>query len=126
MFKSFLLVSAGGAVGSGFRYLTTILSQKVIGQNYPWGTFIANILGCLFIGILIGYFTKSQINNHDLRLLLVTGFCGGYTTFSAFALENVTFLQQGNIAYTILYLLMSVVLGMLAVIVGLAISQITP
>jgi len=124
MLKSILLVSAGGAFGSGLRYLTALFTQKYIGQTYYWGTLIANILGCLLIGILMGYFTKSQFSNSEYKLLLVTGFCGGYTTFSAFAFENFSLFQQGNYSAALLYTMLSVSGGIIAVVSGFALIRI--
>lgn len=123
MLKALLLVSIGGAIGSSMRYLTSILMQKWLSQNIPWGTFIANILGCFLIGVLMGYFTKLQLNNNDYKLLLVTGFCGGYTTFSAFAFENFNMWQQGNNTAMLIYIATSVIGGLIAVFSGFAISK---
>ena len=124
MLKTILIVSLGGAIGSSMRYLTSAFVQKHFPQNLPWGTFMANILGCVLIGLLMGYFIKANINNNDYKLLLVTGFCGGYTTFSAFAFENFTLWQQGNITNVFLYIAMSVIGGILAVFGGIALSKI--
>jgi CrcB protein len=124
MLKAIVLVSIGGAFGSSLRYLTSFFMQKYFSQSFPWGTLIANILGCLIIGVLMGYFTKAQINNNDYRLLMITGFCGGYTTFSAFALENFSFWQHGNTSTAIIYTAISVIGGFFAVFSGYAISKI--
>jgi CrcB protein len=97
--------------------------QKWVSQLYPWGTFVANMLGCILIGILMGYFSKLQLNNNDYKLLLVTGFCGGYTTFSAFAFENFTLWQQGNNTTALTYIALSVIGGLLAVFSGFALSK---
>jgi CrcB protein len=123
MFKAILLVSIGGAAGSSMRYLTSVFMQKWVSQLYPWGTFVANMLGCILIGILMGYFSKLQLNNNDYKLLLVTGFCGGYTTFSAFAFENFTLWQQGNNTTALTYIALSVIGGLLAVFSGFALSK---
>lgn len=123
MFKSILLVSVGGALGSSLRYLTSIYIQKWVTQNFPWATFVANIAGCLLMGLLLGYFTRLQLSGNDYKLLLVTGFCGGYTTFSAFAFENYTLFQQGNYATALGYILISVTMGIAAVMVGFAIAR---
>lgn len=97
--------------------------QKFLNHTLPWGTFVANMLGCLLIGVLMGYFTKSAIHNNDYKLLLVTGFCGGYTTFSAFAFENFNLLQQGNYTNAIVYISVSVLGGILAVFGGFALMK---
>jgi CrcB protein len=124
MLKAIFLVSVGGAIGSSLRYLTSYFMQKWLSQSFPWGTLAANILGCLVIGILMGYFSKSQVNNNDYRLLLVTGFCGGYTTFSAFAFENFNFWQQGNFSTILIYIATSVLGGLIAVYAGFTLIKI--
>jgi CrcB protein len=123
MLKAIFIVSIGGAIGCGMRYLTSILMQKYFVHSLPFGTLVANIIGCLLIGLLMGYFTKLHLNNNDIKLLLVTGFCGGYTTFSAFAFENFTLLQQGNYTAAFTYIALSVIGGLLAVYSGLALSK---
>lgn len=123
MFKAILFVGIGGAIGSSLRYITSLLMQKFLNHTLPWGTFVANMLGCLLIGVLMGYFTKSAIHNNDYKLLLVTGFCGGYTTFSAFAFENFNLLQQGNYTNAIVYISVSVLGGILAVFGGFALMK---
>lgn len=123
MLKAILLVSIGGAVGSSMRYLTSVFMHKWVSQLYPWGTFIANMLGCFLIGIIMGYIAKIQLNSDDYKLLLVTGFCGGYTTFSAFALENYTLWQQGNVIAAFSYITISIIGGLLAVFCGFAITK---
>lgn len=123
MIKALLLVGAGGAAGSCLRYLTSVFMQKWFPYSFPWGTLVANIAGCLCIGILMGYFTKISPLNNDYKLLLVTGFCGGYTTFSAFAFENFSMIQQGNTNSAILYISFSVLGGLLAVMGGYALTK---
>ena len=79
------------------------------------GTFIVNVVGCFIIGLLAGWLLFNVNKSQQLPLLLVTGFCGGYTTFSAFAFENVQLLQSGHIIYSILYIVASVSIGLSAV-----------
>lgn len=79
-----------------------------IGLRYDWN--------------FIGWFTKQQVENAELRLLFITGFCGGFTTFSAFALENFKLLQSGNVLLALLYIALTVVLGVLAVWIGMLFS----
>ena len=119
MLKTLLIVGLGGGIGSCFRYLTSVVTHKYIQSAFPWATFIVNILGCLLIGLLIGIFTKQQVENSDMKLLFVTGFCGGFTTFSAFALENIKLFQSGNTMLALLYIALSVLLGIFAVWSGM-------
>ena len=122
MIKQFLLVGLGGALGSMLRYATSLLTAKYDANDFPVATFITNVLGCLLIGILIGYFSKN--GNQSLSFLLITGFCGGYTTFSTFAAENVAMWQNQNYLTLLIYTVASVLLGCLAVGFGLMLSKI--
>ncbi len=88
-----LLVALGGALGSVARYLTAILlNPKTNLLAWPWSTFAVNLIGCLLIGLLGGFWTKNPVAP-EWRLLLITGFLGGFTTFSSFALESLTLFQ---------------------------------
>lgn len=86
-------------------------------------TFTVNVLGCLLIGLFMGIFTQNFQFNQNLKLLLITGFCGGYTTFSAFAIENFTLIQNQNYGTALIYILASVVVGILAVVMGFLIMK---
>ena len=120
--KQILLVGLGGGIGSIFRYLTSLLTVKQISSSFPIATFFVNITGCLLIGLLIGYFSSSSSDN-SLKLLFITGFCGGFTTFSAFAAENMVLLQNQNYFTLIAYTLASVIIGLLAVGFGMVITK---
>ena len=113
-----LVVGLGGGIGSILRYIC----QKWINENYqhnfPLATFLVNVFGCLLIGILYALGEKGNILSPQTRLLLVTGFCGGFTTFSTFAFENMNLLRIGDNFYFLLYAVGSVVLGTLAVYIG--------
>ncbi|MBI5538590.1 MAG: fluoride efflux transporter CrcB [Bacteroidia bacterium] len=124
MLKSVLLVALGGSVGSILRYLASVFTTKFYSANFPLATFIVNIIGCLIIGLLFGLFEKNGIVNDNLRLLLITGFCGGFTTFSAFSSENINLLQNGNFMTAFVYISLSVILGLFAVWLGLFIAKV--
>jgi len=115
--KQVLIVFLGGGVGSSLRFvLSKWLNEN--SHHLPFGTFTVNILGSLLIGILIGLAARNNLLTNNQSLLLVTGFCGGFTTFSAFAFENYSFLKSGDVSSFLLYTLGSVVLGIIAVFLG--------
>lgn len=118
MLKSALLVGLGGGVGSILRYLTGIAAGKLFPTKLPLGTFIVNIIGCFIVGILIGLLQKTATTDSNMRLLLIVGFCGGFTTFSAFSAESLSMIQSGNILTGILYITASIITGLLAVWIG--------
>ena len=119
MIKSIFFVGIGGAIGSVMRYLLGVVSTHYFKGTFPIATFITNFLGCLIIGLLIGYFGKNNEINPQLKLLLITGFCGGFTTFSTFAAENVQLLENGNYGLLFANVAGSVVLGIGGVILGM-------
>jgi fluoride exporter len=122
MIKNILLISIGGGTGSVMRYLCQKWVYQLYPFTFPWGTFLVNIVGCFLIGIF-AFSGKSSFLTADWRLFLTTGLCGGFTTFSAFAFENMNLLKNGSIAYSLLYTLGSVVLGILAVFAGAALIK---
>lgn len=124
MLKSVLLVALGGSIGSILRYITSIITAKFYSANFPLATFIVNIIGCLIIGVVFGIFERNGIVNDNLRLLLITGFCGGFTTFSAFSSENINLLQNGNFFIALSYISLSIILGLIAVWFGLFVSKV--
>jgi CrcB protein len=116
--KHFLLVFLGGGFGSGLRYLIgKYLNSPETG--IPYGTFAANIIGSLLIGIILGLAAKNDALSQNQTLLLATGFCGGFTTFSTFAYENHVFLKSGDFTSFAVYTIGSFIVGFLAVFLGL-------
>ena len=118
MIKNLFLVLLGGGLGSISRYLLSFYLTKNNVSNFPWATFIANSVGCLLICLFFGDIQKNNLQNETLKLLLITGFCGGFTTFSTFSLENIQFIQNQNYNLAITYTLASLFVGFLAVIIG--------
>lgn len=117
MLKDLLLVGLGSGLGGMCRYLVSQL--LVTTQNgFPWGTFTVNIVGSLLIGLLWGLSSRLPSLSPALTLLFMVGFCGGFTTFSTFSREGLTLLQMQNYTLFLLYTLGSVVLGILAVMMG--------
>ncbi|MDR0306241.1 MAG: fluoride efflux transporter CrcB [Chitinispirillales bacterium] len=111
--KLIFAVGIGSFIGGIFRYLLTLLIQTKSTANFPSGTLIVNIIGCFFIGIVIGLFDKGQISN-EWKLFLATGVLGGFTTFSAFSNETLTLFREGQSAYALIYICASVIFGLLA------------
>jgi len=123
MLKQLLLVGVGGGAGSMMRYLVSFYTAKYYAGTFPLATFSVNILGCLLIGFIAGILTGQFSLNDQLRLLLITGFCGGYTTFSTFAMENLSLMQYNNILIMCLYIALSVIVGIAAVWFGLTLGS---
>jgi CrcB protein len=119
MIRTLLLIAIGGGFGSMLRYLTSLAIEKYYATIFPLATFIVNVLGCLLIGIIMGLHEKNQATNASMKWLLVTGFCGGYTTFSTFGFENITLLQNQHTGLAFLYIAGSILSGLIAVWVGL-------
>ncbi|MDA9875062.1 fluoride efflux transporter CrcB [Flavobacteriaceae bacterium] len=120
--KQVLLVFIGGGVGSALRYLVGKF-LKIPASGFPWSTFSVNVLGSLIIGILMGVTLKNSALSENQTLLLITGLCGGFTTFSAFAYENQVFLKEGDFTNFFIYTLGSIGVGLAAVFLGLFISK---
>lgn len=124
MLKNLLIVGLGGGAGSILRYLCQKWVYQFYPHPFPWGTLLVNIAGCFLIGVFYAISEKTSFLTPEWRLLLTTGFCGGFTTFSAFAFENLTLLRTGDITYFILYITVSVLLGSAAVFGGMALIKI--
>lgn len=119
MLKTIVYIAIGGALGSVLRFLTSILVNKYWQSIFPMATFLVNIVGCFLIGFIISFFHKQNLLNSDLKWFLITGFCGGFTTFSAFGLENVRLLENQNLGLSLLYVLTSVIVGIGFVWIGM-------
>ena len=121
--KQLLFVFIGGGFGSVLRYVIGKYLNNP-DNGIPYGTFIANILGSLLIGIILGLAAKNETLNQNQTLLLATGFCGGFTTFSTFAYENHVLFKNGDFTSFALYTIASFVVAFLAVFAGMYISRI--
>ena len=123
MINSIFLVGLGGGLGSIARYLCQRWFTQAHPGDFPWGTFVVNITGCLLIGIIWGVSMKWLNFAENWKLFLMTGFCGGFTTFSAFALEGTGLIREEKIGIFLVYAGASVILGLLATYVGFKISR---
>lgn len=122
MYRTLLWIGMGGFLGSIARYLTGLLFAKF--DSFPFGTFVANVLGCFLIGMIYGWSSRMDGIHPNLILFFATGFCGGYTTFSTFTFENLELLQSGSYLTFGLYTALSFLTGLLAVVIGLMITKI--
>lgn len=123
MIKYILIVGLGGGIGSILRYLCQKWIYGFYPHPFPWATFAVNILGCFLIGVLYAITEKTSLLNAEWRIFLTTGLCGGFTTFSTFAFENMTLLKSGDTGYFILYTTLSVILGIAAVFGAIALVK---
>lgn len=120
--KQALLVFVGGGFGSVARYFLGKWLNN-LETSIPYGTMLSNVLGSFLIGLFLGYLSKSGNVSQTQTLLLATGFCGGFTTFSTFTYENHIFLKNGDYFSFLPYTLGSLILGFLAVFLGLHLSK---
>ena len=122
MIKDFLLVGMGSFVGGGMRLLISRCLQTRALPRVPWGTFAVNISGCLLMGLLSGLLSglpaAGRMLSADARLVLITGFCGGFTTFSTFMSESATLWKGDHYLYLVLYIFASLLVGFLALLLG--------
>lgn len=118
MIKYIVFIALGGAVGSVFRFLLSKLITSSVNSHFPYGTFIVNIIGCFIIGFLVALFAHRFPEKQLIRQALIAGFCGGLTTFSSFANESFSLLKGNNYLVAGLYIVLSVVVGLLGVALG--------
>ena len=118
-----LLAGAGGFIGTCCRFLTNRLYLTYFQTSLPVATFTVNILGCLIVGLILGLLNKAGLVSPNMNAFLVVGFCGGFTTFSTFSYESFTLGANGEIFTSLLYIVFSIVLGLIAVWLGLMIAR---
>jgi CrcB protein len=116
--KQILIVGLGGFAGSILRFLLSKLNFSIQFHAIPVGTLAVNIIGSFAIGLIMGLSLKYFNISDNLKLLLITGFCGGFTTFSAFAIENLMLFQSGQILTAVIYTATTLILGFAAVYLG--------
>ncbi len=121
MSLTLIYVALGGALGAVLRYLTGLAALRVMGPGFPWGTLTVNIAGSFLMGGAV--VALAQVSGNRLSPLVMTGFLGGFTTFSAFSLDAVTLYERGALGLAVSYVAASVILSIAALFAGLALSR---
>lgn len=120
---SFLLVAAGGAIGSMLRYGATLAATRFLGPNLPYGTLFVNVTGSFLMGVVVELVVRRFGGSNEIRLFLATGVLGGYTTFSSFSLDASVLWERGDSLFAVAYVAASVLLGVAALFAGLALTR---
>lgn len=124
MDRTIIFVGIGGMLGSISRYLAALFLTKTFPSEFPYGTFAVNVVGCLIIGVVYGLSQRFDWLTPEWRFFLATGFCGGFTTFSSFAYENILLLQDKDYLTFATYAVLSFVLCLAAALLGLLITRV--
>lgn len=114
-----LLIGLGGFIGTIVRYLIGQTIGKSIAEGFPYATLLVNLIGCLAIGLIYGYFAKNPGSGTDWKSILTIGVCGGFTTFSAFSYETLNLISGGKLITAVLYVTLSLLLGLALTLSGL-------
>lgn len=114
----YLLIGLGGFIGANARFLVSSWAARLLGANFPYGTFLANISGSFLLGVTIAILHDRALLASPQRHFFVVGFLGAYTTFSTFAYESMQLFQNGSVLLGLLNIVGSVMVGLLAVVCG--------
>jgi CrcB protein len=123
MTKHLILVASGGAIGATLRYLTGTLALRTLGVTFPWGTLLVNVIGSFMMGLVAEYIIRRLGAGSEMRLFLMTGLLGGYTTFSAFSLDAVLMIERGAILGAGGYIAANVIGSIGALMLGLLLAR---
>ena len=123
MIRTLFIVALGGGIGSALRFAATKMIQDNVGGTFPCPTLAVNIVGCLLIGLFYGLSVRGHLGGDSAKMLLTTGLCGGFTTFSTFSNESLALMRGGHAIVALAYAGCSVVLGVAAVAAGYWISE---
>ena len=119
MLKTLFIIGTGGFLGSIARYLTQIMVERYLHSSFPWGTFVANIAGSFIIGVIYALSERGNLLTPEIRMFMAVGFCGGFTTFSSFAYNNLTMISENNYFQLMANIGLSLFLGISAVFLGI-------
>ena len=123
MIRTLFIVALGGGLGSALRFMVSKIVAENTNGTFPYPTLAVNIAGCLLIGLFYGLSSRGNLGGNSVRILLTTGLCGGFTTFSTFCNENLALLRGGNAVAALLYACVSIVAGFVAVAAGYWIAE---
>ena len=117
-----IAIGIGGAIVAVLRFIISGIAYNIFGPNFPWGTLVVNMIGCFLIGLLSRLFEEIVISPH-LRVLVLVGGLGAFTTFSTYALENVNLLRDGQLGTALLNILISTIVGVVFVFLGIMLAN---
>lgn len=123
MLNNIILIFIGGGLGSVLRFIVSSNIAEKVSSGIPWGTFAVNVIGSFLLGSIIGLAHKMELASSQYLVLFTIGFCGGFTTFSTFAYENILAVKSGQFLVAILYTAISIVVGLIAAFAGLSIFK---
>lgn len=123
MLTKILYISLGGAAGSLSRYWLSGVAQRLTGSSFPLGTAVVNLLGCLMFGVVWGYFENRMLPGSEIRLLVLTGFMGAFTTFSTYMFETAELVKYGQFFFALINIVGQSVLGLVLILCGIALGK---
>ena len=121
--RNVLLVALGGGVGSALRAMLIWGTEARVGTSFPLGVLLVNVVGCFVFGLAVRYGVQSAAMSDSTRLLITTGLCGGFTTFSAFGMDILEGLENGRTTMVTTYVVASIVLGVGAMLIGISLGR---